>query len=733
MRNGFYLLSLNSKKKIQHLKLGVKVHKENLKEKISSYKKRLQKDSNDHSATFHLGLNLIELKEYEEASRYLYALVLKNPDQAEVYEAASQALMYAGEFEKAQNVIEHGLKRHPDKAELLINEAAVMQYKGDIARAKELIDQIVEKHPDHPNLELVLGSFYAQIGKGEDALETLLKALHDRPDDVRLLNTIGYLYTQKEDHLTATEYYIKALRINPENPNCLNNIGNCFHSLKNVELSLKFYEEGLKLDPDHGPLICSKGTALANHGMSQEIIEEFERGLKIIKKNNAMKNSQYLIHYSNFVFFMHYVPHILRKKIYEEILRWQKEICSGIEEKEKLSFENQSSKSKKLRIGMISSGFKMHPVGQMIIRAVENIDKDKFEIYTYYDVLEDRTDHIKQQFMDVSDVNRNICSIQNYELVEIIRNDEIDIFIEMTGHAEGGKRLPLIAMRVAPVQFKWVGGLFNTTGIPQMDWLLADSVEIPEGEEKWYSEKIYRMPDDYIVYNPPQHMPDVGGLPAESNDYVTFGNLNNLTKTNSYSIELWSKILRAVPKSKMLLKGNKMDTPFVLEHLTKAFGEHGIDAERIIIEGGEPHPGFLNVYNRIDIALDPHPYTGGLTTCEALWMGVPVVTLPGETFAGRHAATHLTNADMAEFIAKDEQDYIDIAVKWANDIDGLAKLRAGMRDHVSKTPLVDGPRFARNLEKALRHMWGEWCDMKEAASKPKKVSKPKPKKSKKKK
>ncbi len=701
--------------------------------KIADYEARLGKDPLDHTARYYLGESYMALKEFKKAGDVLYKLIEKNPDQAIVYETTSKALMFAGDYRRAEQTLCWGLKRHPGKVEMLINMAAVMQYKGDIKMAHQIIDLLSERYPDHPSLDLVLGSFYTQIGKGDVALERLLEAHNKNPEDVRVLNTIGYIYGQKEEHLTAAEYYIKALRIDPLNPNALNNIGNSFGSMKNVDLALKFYEEGLNIDPDHGSLICSKGTVLANHGMSQEILEEFQRGLEILRGNATMKNSQYLVHYSNFVFFMHYVPYLERSRIYNEILNWQKDICEGIEEKNRLSFDNSVDKTRKLRIGMISSGFKMHPVGQMIVRALENLDKNKIEIYTYYDVLEDRVDHIKDRIWAVSDINRNIMGTPNHELIDIIRDDKIDIFIEMTGHAEGGKRLPLTAMRAAPVQFKWVGGLFDTTGVPQRDYILGDHIEIPEGDEKWYTETVYRMPDDYIVYNPPEHAPDVKALPATENGYVTFGNLNNLTKTNSYSIEVWSKILNTVPNSRMLLKGNKMDTPFVVEHLRKAFESHGIAAERVMIEGGEPHPGFLDVYNRIDIALDPHPYTGGLTTCEALWMGVPVVTLPGETFAGRHAASHLTNAKLPEWVAKDEKDYIDIAVKWANDLDGLAALRAGLREHVSKTALVDGPKFARNLEIAFRHMWGEWCDMKEAADKPKSVSAPKPKKSKKKK
>ena len=701
-------------------------------ERIEVLKNKISKNPKDYSSVYQCAAFLQVIGQNDEASDYFIQLANVGAEQIEVYENGSKALIDSGRYNEALMFIAKGQDKFPDSRLLQLRQGMALDKSQDYEGAEVVLKKFYEDQPDRIDAIIALGVFYSNSGHAHKALDILLSGYDKFPDNIAILNNIGAILLNAKEYLQASEYFLKALRIDPTSTQCMINIGSCFEKMHKPEVATQFYEEALKLEPENGVAICAKASLMCNYGLAQEAIPLYEKGLGILRCD-PRKAIEFLVNFSNYVFYIHYVPEFSRKKIKESIGTWQKEICIDLDEKPKSSFGNNTDRKRKLKIGLISGSFNVHPVGQMIYSAIENINSDEYEFYMYSDVLPQRRDYLYEKFEKSVSLTRDIYGAASFKVLERIRNDEIDILIEMTGHSDGGKRLPLIAQRVAPVQVKWVGGLFNTTGIQQMDWMITDNIETPEGDDKWYTEKLYRMPDDYIVYHPPFYAPPVTQSPAKANGYVTFGNLNNLAKTNSYSIELWSKILHAVPNSKLLLKGSKMDAEFVQTHIYNAFVQHGIGIDRLIMEGGEKHQDFLNVYNRIDIALDPHPYTGGLTTCEALWMGVPVVTLPGETFAGRHAATHLTNAGMPEWIAQDEQDYIDIAVKWANDLDALAELRAGMREHVSKTPLVDGPRFAKNLEIALRHMWSEWCDEKEAASKPVEVSKPKPKKSKKRK
>jgi predicted O-linked N-acetylglucosamine transferase (SPINDLY family) len=261
------------------------------------------------------------------------------------------------------------------------------------------------------------------------------------------------------------------------------------------------------------------------------------------------------------------------------------------------------------------------------------------------------------------------------------------------------------ARRLAPVQIKWVGMQNHSSGLPEMDWFLTDRWETPPALESVYSERLLRLPDGYVCYSPPAHAPDVMPAPVLRNRCVTFGCFNNIAKIVPRAISTWCEILRAVPGSRLVLKTHQLGDAPTAERFRGQFRVCGIDPDRVETRGSSPHRTFLANYNDIDLVLDPFPYSGGLTTCEALWMGVPTVTLPGEIFASRHSASHLSNAGFAEWVARDLSDYRDIALRWAGDPFGLASLRETMRDRVRASPLCDAPRFGRALGLALRHAW----------------------------
>jgi predicted O-linked N-acetylglucosamine transferase (SPINDLY family) len=297
---------------------------------------------------------------------------------------------------------------------------------------------------------------------------------------------------------------------------------------------------------------------------------------------------------------------------------------------------------------------------------------------------------------------RPVVGFSHEELAEQIRRDEVDILVDLIGHV--GKRLMVFARRPAPLQVTWLGYV-GTTGLTAMDFLLADRYHVPSGEEGNYVEQILRMPNGYACYGPPTEAPAVGPLPALAVGHVTLGCFNNPAKFSPSTLDVWAEILRGVPGSRLLLRYGGLDQPHLQARLRGQFAERGVMPERILLEGWSPHRELLNGYNRVDLALDTQPYSGGLTTCEALWMGVPVVTFPGETFAGRHSVSYLTNAGYPQFIATDAAEFVRLAVGWANRLDELASLRAEMRPRVSRSPLCDGPAFARDFLSVLSAAW----------------------------
>ncbi len=288
-------------------------------------------------------------------------------------------------------------------------------------------------------------------------------------------------------------------------------------------------------------------------------------------------------------------------------------------------------------------------------------------------------------------------------LPSLIRRDEIDILIDLAGHT-GQSRLLVFARKPAPVQATWMGYI-NTTGMDAMDYIIADQYCVREGEDHLYTEHVVRLPDDFLCYRAPDFAPEVNPLPAGTNGYITFGSFNQLVKVTVEVVLAWAEVLKRVPDSKMLIVGRGLDDLSLRERFLERFAAAGIPEERLELMGGTTHPGLMARYHLVDIALDTFPYVGGTTTCEALWMGVPVVTFTGERFCSRHSSSHLINADLSELVAPDVNGYIDIACELAANMERLESYRFSLREQCATSPLCDADRFAANFTEAIYRMW----------------------------
>ena len=376
------------------------------------------------------------------------------------------------------------------------------------------------------------------------------------------------------------------------------------------------------------------------------------------------------------------------------------------------NFPNPRDPDKRLKVGYVGGDFCAHPVGMFFTAFFRHHDKNAVETFVYMTGAD--TDHVTESLRGQADHWRDAALLDDAAFAEAARADGIDILVDTAGHT-AMNRLRAFARRCAPVQATGFG-VMGTTGLDGMDYFLADRFEIPPGHEKFYSESVVRLPGDNVCFAPPDYAPAVAPLPARERGFVAFGCFNAAGKISPEAIALWSRALVLAPGSRMLLKNFGLGVPECRERFIRLFSGHGIGADRLILEGPATHAELLAAYGRVDIALDPIPYSGGLTTLESLWMGVPVVTLPGETFASRHSASHLANAGYPELIAKDAGDYVAIALKLASDLDGLANLRARLRPKMAASPVCDGARYARGLEAAYRAMWRRWCqDEKPAA------------------
>ncbi len=390
-----------------------------------------------------------------------------------------------------------------------------------------------------------------------------------------------------------------------------------------------------------------------------------------------------------------------------ELLTAMQDCSAALGRAQQPALVNNPDPDRPLVVGLLSGTLRSHPVGWLTVAGFEALDPEQFSLVC----LTQNTaphDPITRRYRAIAQDWIEIDSLTDVALSTTARVRGIDILIDLGGYGDAG-RMPACVNRLAPVQIKWVGMQSHSSGLAEMDWFVTDRWETPEGFDQFYSENLLRLPDGYVCYSPPAHAPDVVTLPALSNGFITFGCFNNLAKITPRVIETWSVILKRIPEAKLILKTHQLSDAATADRFRAQFAAIGINGERIELRGSSGHRAFMGEYGHVDIVLDPFPYSGGLTTCEALWMGVPTVTLPGETFASRHSTSHMSNAGLSDWVCESVSEYIEMAVARAANVKALAHLRAGLREKVRRSPLCDAPRFGKGFGAALRHAWKAWC------------------------
>ncbi|WP_370210759.1 O-linked N-acetylglucosamine transferase, SPINDLY family protein [Alloalcanivorax venustensis] len=599
---------------------------------------------------------------FVEAEKRALALVARDRRKAMAWQGLGAARLNQRRPQEARQALETSLGYDADNAQTLYLlgkcQLALNHWRAAVTR----LSQAARLRPDHAYTQVQLAEAWQTLNDHEAAVVCIDRAwdLDNSNADIlyRRIKIRGR--ARRMDGLLADCRRLIALRSN--NPDYHNLVGSTYNDQGHFEQAEHHYREALRLDPQHA------------------------------------------VAFSNRIFNAHYNPALSRAHILDLVLQWR----DTFEPRPRPSRQRASNRDegRPLTIGLLSSGLRSHPVGQMITAALEHLSADDFQLIAY--ATSNTEDHISARLRRISHRWHSVATARRDTLNSLIRDDQVDILIDLNGHADGN-RLRLLADEPAPLLVKWVGGLVNTTGLEAIDYLISDSVETPAGYDDQYLEKLIRMPDDYICYQPPRYAPAVEALPALRNGYVTFGCLNNPAKINPRLIDEWVRLMEEVPQSRLLLKGAQYGDADFRETLHEQFERRGIVRQRVRLEGPENHTAFLDTYNRIDIALDPWPYSGGLTTCEALLMGVPVITLPGPTFAGRHAASHLVNAGLPELVVDSWDAYRARARDLAGDLDNLATVRRHLRDTLMQSPVCDAPRFAAHLSAALRGIWQRYC------------------------
>ncbi len=370
---------------------------------------------------------------------------------------------------------------------------------------------------------------------------------------------------------------------------------------------------------------------------------------------------------------------------------------------ERFSGPSRRALSDSIVLGFVSGDFRRHPVGYFLISIIESLSKKNCKIICYANQIEN--DDMTERFRKAAHVWKSCAHLPDDVLAQIIRQDNVDILFDLSGHNERN-RLLVFARKPAPLQVTWAGYM-ATTGLETMDYIIADRHQIPEGSDGFYTEKVIRMPHSFVCYDPPGYAPPVLPLPALANGCVSFGCFNLLVKISSDVIGMWCTILRQVAGSRLILKTKELNSEETRKRYRDLFLRQGIGPDRVELIGGTPHREHLDSYNRIDIALDPFPFSGSTTTLESLWMGVPVITMPGETFASRHSLSFLSTVGLTETIADTPDRYVALAKELGGNLHRLSEIRSSLRDRFRASPLCDGEGFAGSLLAMLEGLGGK--------------------------
>jgi protein O-GlcNAc transferase len=619
-----------------------------------------------------------------------------NPDFADGHYNLGRVLADRGKPDEAAASYQRVVTIQPDFFMAYNNLGIIFEEQDRLEEAVACYRRALDLKPDYAEAHNNLGNAYRKRGKLEEAMACYQSALDLKPDYAEAHSNMGLVFHDQGRLDEAAACYREALALKPDDEDVHNNLGNVRKEQGKLTEAAVCYRRAVELRPDFAEVYFNMGIVLTDIGQQDEAAASYRKAL-------AIKPDYYDAHV-NLLFCLNYHPAITKEQLFEEHRAWDNR--HGRPQRGKIiPWQNDPSMDRPLRIGYVSADFGRHPVGYFLSSVLPAHDRCSFKVFCYS--ARGKEDDITVHLRASSDVWSDIHAVDDDALAEIIRADAIDILVDLSGHT-AGNRLTMFAQKPAPVQMTWAGYV-GTTGLSTIDYLISDGRESPEGAERFYTEEVIRLPDCYVCYAPPAYAPPVGPLPALAHGCITFGCFNNLAKVTPQVVALWGLLLKELPDAHLLLKTRALDDDATRARYLSLFASHGIEEGRIELVGASPHPELLGCYNRIDIALDPFPYSGGLTTLESLWMGVPVITLGGERFCSRHTLSHLTAAGLPGLIASGPKGYIETAVALARDTERLAAIRSGLRGRMSASPLCDGSRFTRNLEAAYREAWRRWC------------------------
>jgi predicted O-linked N-acetylglucosamine transferase (SPINDLY family) len=576
------------------------------------------------------------------------------------------------------------------------------EHAGRLDEAAACYRRVLHAQPAHHDAPFRLIEVLQQQGRISDAIPVFETAVGCCPRAAALHCALADVFHVQADRARAISIYRQALAIEPALEAAWWGLGCALAALEDHVGAVASFQRLAAIRPDHGHAWHNLGKSLFELGQIDQALDAYANAVEHLP---AEARCQVL---SNVAVIIPGSPTRGNRRILDARRSWAQH-CLPACAADKIIPADPSVPGRRLRVGYVSAFFARHNWMKPVWGVIEHHDRDRFEVYGFSDGPEPQPEHGYRK--NPRDRLHNTNGLSNSKLAGLIEENAIDILVDLNSFS-WPPRLPLFTLRPAPIQVAWFNS-FATSGMTCFDALIGDEHVVPPEEEVDYTERIIRVPGSYLAFQVPYRVPDVAAPPCLARGHLTFGCLASQYKITPQVVRAWSRILRESPGTRLVLKNASLGHASVREFVRGLFGSFSITADRLDLDGPDEHFAFLKRYDAIDVALDTFPYNGGTTTTEAIWQGAPVLTFTGDRWVARTSASLLREAGLAEFVARDIEEFIERGIKLAGDPGTPARLdtlRRNMRSRLRAVPVCDVPRLTRSLEAIYLRLWQEYCD-----------------------
>ena len=661
---------------------------------LAAVKQALAKSPDDPRLWCTLGAIHRHAREFDPAREAYRRALAIDPHYPQALSNLGEWCLAQGLADEALDWLNRSLEYTPGLFEPRTNKVAALfelgRFDEALAEAEDLVAQAPEKAEAHLNL----GNVLVHTGHGKQALKHYKKALQLRPGYEEAHFNLA-LWGSRDDLHQAIGYMERQLEERGDSIQRLCLLAAAYQGTGELSKAEELCRRVIERQPLNVSAHLTLANCLSYAGDAAAALSHYHQVVEIDGTQDVVA--------SNILFELNNLPDIDRREMFERHQAWAALHEAPLIQTDAFADRNRDP-DRKLRIGYVSGDFGRHPVGYLLREVLRHHARDRYEIHCFSMLIQ--PDALTDEIRAASDVWEEIFLLSDEEAVELIRNAQLDVLVDLSGHT-ARHRLLVFARRPAPVQASWIG-YFHSTGLSSIDYFISDPYTTPPGCGQLFSEALVRLPHTRFCYSPPDYAPEIKTPTAP---YVTFGSFNRLPKVNDAVVEAWARILGAVPDSRLVIKAAPLKDDRVRERMTARFAAYGVSSEQLDLRAGSGHGEMLEEYGDIDLALDTFPFNGGMTTMEALWMGVPVLTIEGDTVVSRQTYSALANIGLADVLACSSVDvYVEKAIALANNRTYLRSQRADIRSRLAASPLRQAEQFTRDLETLYRSTWSAWCD-----------------------